>query len=149
MVLHTATHLFDQGEFGRALRDLDDLAQLFRHFGREPGFWPALLERAAELDLRRPLFYGLRYTSAVLGTPVPESVLHSDLLRPPNLALRNFMDFHFRSALRPDHPGCHGAWSRVAIWLLYVRGHALLMPLKILIPHLVRKAYMRRLKKDG
>ena len=46
---------------------------LLRHFGTDPAFFASLVERAAELDLRRPLFYALRYTARVLGTPISEN----------------------------------------------------------------------------
>jgi hypothetical protein len=71
MVLHSATHLFNEGEFGRALRDLVDLDLLFRHFGRDAGFWSAFLARAARLNLGRPAYYALRCTVRFLGTPIP------------------------------------------------------------------------------
>jgi hypothetical protein len=66
MILHSATHLLNEGEFDRGLRDLDDLHLLLGHFGSAPGFFTELVERAAELDLRRPLFYALRYTASAL-----------------------------------------------------------------------------------
>ena len=71
MVLHSATHLFHNEELSHGLRDLTDLDILLRHFGPEPGFWEELPRRAAELDLVRPLYYGLRFASHFLGTPVP------------------------------------------------------------------------------
>ncbi len=37
MVLHSATHLFNEGEFHRGLRDLNDLDLLLRHFGSTAG----------------------------------------------------------------------------------------------------------------
>jgi hypothetical protein len=146
MVLHSATHLFNEGEFDRGLRDLSDLDLLMRHFGAVPSFWPALIERAAELDLRRPLFYCLRYASRLLGTPVPNRAAEAaDAFGPPK-ALRRFMDALFDRALRPPHPDCRDALSGIALWLLYVRAHHLRMPAHLLVPHLIRKALMRRLQ---
>ncbi|MBV9523936.1 MAG: nucleotidyltransferase family protein [Alphaproteobacteria bacterium] len=144
MVLHSATHLLNEGGFGHGLRDLDDLDRLLRHFGRDGGFWPALMNRAAELDLRRPLFYALRYTTRLLGTPMPAAGLARARLDPPNLALRRLMDALFARALRPDHPACRDALSGIALAMLYLRAHHLLMPWHILVPHLIRKARMRR-----
>jgi hypothetical protein len=51
MVLHSAVHLFHDGEFDHGLRDLVDLHLLLGHFGTLPSFWPALVERAVELEL--------------------------------------------------------------------------------------------------
>ena len=64
-----------QRGLSQGLRDLADLDSLLRHFGQEPGFWEELPRRAAELDLARPLYYGLRYASRFLGTPVPPEAL--------------------------------------------------------------------------
>lgn len=61
MLLHSAAHLFYEGELVHGLRDLLDLDALLRHFSGHPDFWPRLVERAGELELTRCLFYALRY----------------------------------------------------------------------------------------
>jgi hypothetical protein len=143
MILHSATHLLNEGQFERGLRDLEDLNQLLRHFGRDPDFWPRLVDRAEALDLARPLFYALRYTATLLGTPVPESVRNDARLRPGNAIHRAFMDGLFERALASAHPDCRDSLSHLALWLLYLRAHALLMPPHILVPHLARKSWQR------
>jgi len=148
MLLHSAAHLLNEGSFQRGLRDLDDMNLLLRHFSAEPGFWSALIERAAELDLRRPLYYALRYTARLLGTPVPTNIQAAHALNDPAAPFRWFMDALFERALRPDHASCRDALSRLALLLLYVRAHALLMPPHVLLPHLVRKAIMRTKAKE-
>ncbi len=70
MVLHAATHLFLENPAGQ-LRDLLDLHDLLTLFAQRPGFWDGLLERAHHHELGRPLYYGLRYAAALLGTDVP------------------------------------------------------------------------------
>lgn len=143
MVLHSAAHLLNEADFAYGMRDLHDLNQLLRHFSSEPAFWPALLDRAEELDLRRPLFYALRYTASLLGTPIPQSVRDSHQLAAPGPVLRALMDILFEHVLRPDHSSCRDGLSGLALWFLYVRAHYLLMPLHILVPHLARKGIMR------
>ena len=143
MVLHSATHLLNQGEFDRGLRDLDDLRQLLQHFGGTPDFWTKLVERAAELNLERPLFYALRYTTKFLAAEVPEGVRMDRRLDPPNPLLRAIMDLLFDRALSAAHPDNRDGTSHVALFLLYLRSHHLLMPIHILIPHLARKAWRR------
>lgn len=140
MVLHSAAHLLTEGNFDRGLRDLDDINLLLRHFGTDPSFWPMLIERAAELDLRRPLFYALRYASALLGTPVPEEYRALSRLSPPARPVLAIADSFFERAFRPHHPSSRDGLSGAASAVLYMRGHHLLMPLPMLIPHLVRKA---------
>jgi hypothetical protein len=47
------------------------------------------------------------------------------------------------AALRPHHPSCSDARVRWARRLLYMRAHALRMPLHQVAGHLARKAWMR------
>jgi hypothetical protein len=148
MVLHSATHLLNEGDFDRGLRDLDDLHLLLSHFAIDPAFWPALLQRAAELGLQRPLYYALRYAAQFLGTAIPEAVREAAQLDPPGALVRELMDRLFDRGLRPHHASCRDGWSGVALELLYIRGHLLLMPPHVLVPHLLRKAYMRVTEKD-
>lgn len=144
MVIHSATHLFHEGEFHHGLRDLWDLDRMLRDFpGRDPRFWDSLVTRARQLDLMGPLFHGLTYSQAVFSTPIPPEVLQeagswSRTLRKP------LMDFLFLRAFRPDQPECRLPLTGLALNLLYIRSHYLRMPLYLLIPHLVRKAWMGR-----
>lgn len=149
MILHSAIHLLNEGEYARGLRDLDDVAELLLHFGRDVAFWPALLDRAIALDLRRPLYYALRYAALLLDALVPAAIRDSERLQPPGTALRALMDALFERALRPAHASCRDGLSATALWLLYVRAHHLRMPAHLLIPHLVRKAYMRTMKQKA
>jgi Uncharacterised nucleotidyltransferase len=140
MILHSAVHLFNEGEFARGLRDLDDLNMLLRHFGKEGAFWPKLVQRAEALDLTRPLFYALRYTHLLLETPVPPEILDLSVRFAPFAPARWLMVRLFERGLRAPHPNCRDAFTGTALWLLYVRAHYLRMPLHLLVPHLTRKA---------
>jgi len=143
MVLHSATHLFSEGEYGHGLRDLFDLHRLLCHFGaEEPGFWTALAQRARELELSRPLFYALRYCMRVLGTPVPVATVAAAEGGRPNLALLALMDALFLRALRPMHPSCAGTLTPVSDGMLFIRGNWLRMPPLMLSRHLFRKAFL-------
>ncbi len=143
MVLHSATHLFADGEFDKGLRDLWDLHCLLTHFGaHEPGFWDALPERARRHQLQRFLFYGLRYSARLLGTQVPPATLAAMAPDGPPRALLAVMDALFTRALLPHHPSCRGAGSALADFLLYVRGNWLRMPPLRLARHLFHKAFL-------
>jgi hypothetical protein len=137
MVLHSAVHLFNEGEFARGLRDLDDINLLLRHFGSDDQFWNLLHSRALKLHLARPLFYALRYAKSIFDTPVPSELMFGLAERGPRTFV---MDTVFDRALRSPHPSCRDWMSRPALWLLYVRAHYLRMPLYLLLPHLIRKA---------
>jgi hypothetical protein len=143
MLLHSATHLFHEGEFQHGMRDLVDIDSLLRQFGQEETFWKCLVPRALELELSRPLFYALRYARSMLGTPIPESILSAASNTPggqlPRIMLA-YMDALFMRALSPDHPSSSDRYTAMARWLLYVRGHWLRMPPWLLLRHLFRKA---------
>ena len=144
MVIHSATHLFHEGEFYHGLRDLWDLHQMLKEFPQlDASFWDGLVARARQLELDAPLCHALRYTRLVFETPVPARVVEEATgwaarLRQP------LMDFLFIRAFRPSHPECRLPLTGLALNALYIRSHYLRMPLHLLLPHLVRKAWMRR-----
>jgi hypothetical protein len=144
MVLHSAVHLFFDGEFDKGLRDLVDLHRLLTQFGQAPGFWEALPARARELELGRPLFYALRYCPRLLGTVVPPVVQAAVASEGPNAALLWLMDRLFARALLPLHASCADAFSDAARFALYVRGNWLRMPPLLLAQHLFHKAFITK-----
>lgn len=147
MVLHSAVHLFHDGELEHGTRDLFDLHRLLLQFGRQADFWPVLSARALELELARPLFYALRYTSTLLGTPVPAAALAGGALslasggRPAPLLLL-LMDALFLRALLPAHTSCDTALTSTARFVLYIRANWLRMPALMLARHLFHKAFL-------
>jgi hypothetical protein len=140
MVLHSMTHLFFNDDTSYALRDLSDLDLLIRHFVREPHFGGRLLARAIDLNLTRPLYYGLRLTSRLLGTPVPLDIQKQIAEFAPSAGLASLMDAVWVRALRSRHPSADlpGTWA--ALSALYLRGHWLRMPPLMLAKHLSIKA---------
>lgn len=143
MVLHSAVHLFHDGELANSLRDLVDLTDLFQHFGSHAGFWEELVERARSQRLLRPLFYTMRYASRLLAAEVPAAAMSAaGDGAPPGPVLR-LMDNLIEVVMLPEHPDFPRRRRAVAQWLLYVRSHWLRMPPGKLLPHLVRKQIMR------
>ena len=142
MVLHSATHLFHDGEFDKGLRDLLDLHRLLLHFGADQAFWDGLPARALELELARPLFYALRYCQRLLGTPVPPAVMAALAPAAPAAPLLALMDALFERALLPVHASCADRFTSLAHGLLYIRGNWLRMPPLLLARHLLHKAFI-------
>jgi hypothetical protein len=140
MVLHSAVHLFHDGEFDRGLRDLLDIHRLLQEFAPAPGFWDSLPVRARELGLGRPLFYALRYSMLMLGTPVPSQVVVRSADWAPVWPLRLLMDQLFTRALLPQHASCDSRLGGLARFFLYLRANWLRMPPLMLARHLLRKA---------
>lgn len=143
MVLHSATHLLQEGDFGAGLRDLLDLDDLLQHFAAEAGFWPRLLDRADQLGLQVPLYHALQQVQRLFGTEAPaelqgrvDALAHSALTR-------RLMPALLAVALRPPHPSCDSAWTGLARTLLFVRSHWLRMPWYQILPHLLRKSWIR------
>ncbi len=76
-VLHSATHLFHDGELEHGFRDLSDIDLLLKDFSLQEHFWTVLLERASELNQQISLYYALRYVVKILQTPVPNHILEA------------------------------------------------------------------------
>ncbi|WP_434101567.1 nucleotidyltransferase domain-containing protein [Methylocaldum gracile] len=141
MVLHSATHLFLEGELDSGFRDLADIDTLLTHFSAaDDSFWERLTERAVEVGLARPLFYAFRYTEKILGTRIPPRIQAKAAVGSPARPLLSLMDALFLRALRPKHSTVADRFTGIARWMLYVRGHWLRMPLPLLVYHLARKA---------
>lgn len=140
MVLHSATHLFHEGELDNGLRDLADLDAMLRHFGAEQSFWLGLVPRAKELGLHRPLYYALVFAARIFNTPCPQSIIAELKDISPPWLIRWLMDICYTRALRPNHPSTHtrGVW--LARKALYVRSHWIKMPTHLLVWHLLHKA---------
>jgi len=141
-ILHSATHLFHDGELPHGLRDLTDLDLLLRDAAKNQDFWARLAARADELQLSRPLFYALRYLRYFLDTPIPDSMIDHLNTAAPNRLLLALMDRIFTRALAPSHASCADAFTSAARSAAFVRAHWLRMPAYLLIPHLFHKAFV-------
>lgn len=141
MVLHSAAHLFHDGDLAGGLRDLVDLDGLLRHFGSDPEFMTNLFQRAQVMGLWRPLYYALRYCGGYLNTPLsPEERGECERAGAPNGAVVAVMDVLVGQAFYPQVESRAPRFTGFSKWLLYVRSHFLRMPLYLLLPHLLRKA---------
>lgn len=143
LILHSAAHLFQDGDMQGDLGNLLDLDGLLRHHGARDGFWRELATEAERLQLGRPLFYAFRYTAKLLDTPIPaEAVAGAGGGRPawPLLAV---MDRLVPLALVPEHPDHPERAVDVSRSLLYARSHWLRMPPLLLARHLLRKSFPR------
>lgn len=143
MFLHSATHLFHEGEFENGLRDLFDLKDLLTHFSSDAHFPDQVISRSKALGLTRPLFYALRYLELILRYPMPESVRQGMKEIRPSSMVVSWMDFCLLRALMPTHKTTTTWSTKLARTFLYFRGHWLRMPLHLLTLHLGRKVWLR------
>ena len=138
MVLHSATHLFHNEEMTHGVRDLIDIDQLLRHFAAaEARFFDKLLLRAVEMNLARPLYYALHWSSRLLGTPIPDAAAENIRRYAPHGPTQALMQTLLTHALPPTAERLATRWARRA---LYVRGHWLKMPVPLLAWHLTVKS---------
>jgi hypothetical protein len=145
MVLHSAVHLYQEGEFDHGLRDLLDLRDLLVHFGAAPEFWTKLLVRAEQLKLEEPLAFALFHLQRVFGYVAPVTFVNKRL---GQWSIRHrVLNRSLQIALRPNHPSCDTLFTSVARLLLYMRSHWIRMPIYLLLPHLLRKGVMQMVDK--
>lgn len=144
MLLHSMVHLFQEGDFDHGLRDLIDMHALLLHFeAQDAGFWPQLTARARQLGLGVPLVQALDQLQRLFEVRIPAAVAGEVADLHPHPLRRRLMYRAVGRALTPAAPECHRPGDGLLRWLLYVRSHWLRMPLHLLVPHLVRKAWMR------
>ena len=141
LLVHSITHLVHEGELHNGLRDLHDIHSMLQRFSSEPGFWGRLLASGAGNDLAGPLLLGLRLTQAVFESPVPAEVLAAlDAEAGPRWR-RKWLPGIYARALRPANDESAGAAEAAARFVIYLRSHALRMPLPLLLQHLSVKAW--------
>lgn len=143
MVLHSVVHLMQEGDFAGAPRDLLDLTDLLAAFSADPAFWPGLVDRALQLGLQRPLHDALALAQDLLRAQIPAALLEQLARHSGPALVRQASLWTMRTAvlatLRPRPQWLDG----VSRQLLYVRSHWLRMPWHELLPHLLRKSWMR------
>jgi hypothetical protein len=150
IVLHAMVHLFSDSDLADKLRDLVDIADLVEHFSRIDGdFWNVLVARAETLGLRRPAYYGLRYSQLLLRVSIPASVLNAIAHWGPPGPVQFIMDRLVPRALFPMHPDRRCRVTATSRLLLYMRSHWIRMPPWLLCYHLSYKFFAKRFGKPG
>lgn len=145
MILHSACHLFHEGEFENGLRDLVDLDALIREYISSDDDWRDLLARAELLDLATSLYYALFFSRTILHTPISEPILSQARLAASSSKVHSWMmKFLYVRALTPGHSTIHVPEKSLAEFLLFIRSHWIRMPAHMLLPHLFRKAFKKK-----
>ncbi|HYI40592.1 MAG TPA: nucleotidyltransferase family protein [Allosphingosinicella sp.] len=154
MIVHSAAHLFADGDLAGGLRNLWDIDRLLREFGeRDPEFWPALRDRSDRHGLLPAVGRAIRLAHHLYGTPVNWGQLPIS----PGRALSG-------KARRAEIGNCHQLLAADALFRrrllaldgwgqatrpftrlgFYVRSHWLRMPPMMLARHLWVKARKKR-----
>ena len=128
MVVHSATHLFADGDLAGGLRNLWDIDRLIRQFAADPAFWIDLGDRARLHQLMPAVGRALRLAHAIYACPVDTA-----------LAGRwQVTDGLFRQRLLARDGWGRGR-RRGLRFAFYVRSHWLRMPPAMLARHLWAK----------
>jgi hypothetical protein len=139
-VLHACAHLFQGSDCTERLRDLVDIDALVREHSALAGFWGALVAGADHHQLGRSLWYGLRYGSAWVDTPVPREAAAEIARFAPPPPSRIAMDRLIARALPPGPPENEpGPRLRLARFVLFFRSVWLQMPPWLLAYHSLAK----------
>jgi hypothetical protein len=144
--LHAAAHLFCDSVFRDRLRDLVDLDGLARELVAGEQAWADVVARAQELGLAEQCALACHFLTLWFDTPLPDvpvsDALESSLAR---LTGRRPLLKLLSSALTPMAPDEEpGLRERVVDQVLLARYHLHRLPLRLLIPHLIHKASVRR-----
>jgi len=128
MVIHSAAHLFADGDLAGGLRNLWDIDQLLRAFViGDLEYWPKLYFRAERHGLLPVVKRACRLANDLYGTPIPAS-----------WRVRNRADSLFRARLLARNGW--GQATRPALrFAFYMRSHWLRMPPAMLARHLWTK----------
>lgn len=133
MVIHSAAHLFADGDLAGGLRNLWDIDRMVREFTDQRGFWPTLARRAELHQLASPVARALRLAALLYGTPLVEGTgghpRPGDRWFVRRLLARNSWGQETSPVLRLG---------------FYARSHWLRMPPLMLARHLWIKARRRR-----
>jgi Uncharacterised nucleotidyltransferase len=144
-VLHSASHLFQDSQAVDRLRDLIDLDGLMRQFAGSTTFYSDLVARARELGLSEPLAMAFHFCGEWLHTPIPAQAQRELQPRGPTALQRWWLMPTLVSLLTPTDPDAAPPQSQhVAATLFLARYHAGRMPLRLLLPHLLRKLRRRK-----
>ena len=149
LLIHSVTHLVHEGELHNGLRDLHDIDGMLRSFGNEAAFWDRLVVNGAGNDLAGPLLLGLRLAHAGVDSPVPETVLAALGAAAAPRWRRGWLQAIYGQALRPPTRADAGARAAAARSAVYMRSHALRMPMPMLLRHLSIKAWKGLSQRDA
>ncbi|MEN9538425.1 MAG: hypothetical protein RLZZ126_660 [Pseudomonadota bacterium] len=128
-IIHCALHLIQEGESKKLLRDLWDLHLLGEQHAQADS--EPVLQRARALGVERLVGTAVAAAQSVFGA-LPHGATE--------VAAAGWLKWVLVSAavsrIRPSWQG------NLAQWLLLAHSHWIKMPLRILVPHLTRKAWL-------
>ncbi|MDN4501802.1 nucleotidyltransferase family protein [Alteromonadaceae bacterium BrNp21-10] len=145
IILHSVIHLFYNEDFTKSFRDVWDIHLLLMELEKHSDL-TSLIKLSERLGFSDTLYIALKLRDKIFSTSSlgnyhrAQSSLHLLNYRYSkwtDLFINNVIYF----AILPSHDLVDSYWSRCSRFIMFIRGHVLKMPLKILLPHLARKSY--------
>ncbi|MEP2652289.1 MAG: nucleotidyltransferase family protein [Paraglaciecola sp.] len=140
LVLHCMIHLFYNEDFSKSFRDILDIHVLVEELDTQSGL-EELSCLAKTMGFYREFFYAISVKDKIFNT----NKVSMYNLKPPSFTYSNryFVNNILYRGMMPSHELIFNRWNSFAQFILFIRGHILKMPLKVLIPHLFTKAKRR------
>lgn len=139
LILHSATHLFHEGEFEKGLTDLIDLEMLLHDYLANNDDLSQLISLAEHTGLGQSLYLAINQVTRVFNKQFKQEDLNNLSKFAPTKLRSAVLNHCFEYIFTPYHSSCDSWQKQLAATILYWRGHLLRMPLGLLIPHLCRK----------
>ncbi len=149
LFIHSAVHLFTESEFDNGLRDLSDLSMLLDEFSNNnTDFILTLIDRANTLGLLFFIDLALRYIEKLLNNENIDRKKINEKFKilnyKHNKIKSTVLDYCFIHVFTPIQPPMivksnNKTQRLLASFILFCRSHLMKMPLKILVPHLIKK----------
>lgn len=141
LFIHCAIHLFTEGELFHPLRDLTDLSMILDSLELETPI-EHIQKRAKQLGVEEyvgfALLFCLPFSKFKGMSNQIEEILNRSIIN------RLFTLPCYHCIFSSDSVSNSSLKFKVSTFILYLRGHLHRMPLKLLLPHLVKKAFMKK-----
>ena len=143
LFMHSAIHLFHEGEFDKGLRGLSDLDLLFSDFSEnEADFSQRLISLAQEIHQQKSLYFAWHYLQLIFERSLNKIANEYVSSYQRNNKPAKINDFIFCFQLDVHHQTTRSWQFTLSSQLAYWRGHLLRMPIRLLIPHLLKKSWL-------
>lgn len=140
IILHCIVHLFYNEDFEKSFRDIYDIHLLVTQLEAAQSL-KSLISLGEKLGFKRELHYALCIRDMIFAT---QSLDESDRVKfSTSILSQFFIKKILYRALMPSHDLLPNRWNSFARFIMYIRGHLLKMPPKVLIPHMAVKMKKR------
>lgn len=149
LFIHSATHLFSEGEFNRVLRDLFDLTDMLTLLAERDPDLLNLRQRACEFNLARDTSMAMFFCAAIGRTKMSQSGQgFVEKYRPRGLRWWT-LKWAYSRVFKSPAINQQRLAEKFAALVLFLRSHLIKMPLHVLLPHLIWKGYKRLMKETS